>query len=215
MMNLFGRSKPKGKLPEEASVLIRSVFTLDAMRQGIFAPELRKLHRELKDAHFLTQDGVSWSTLRRDINDLINFPEKSERIGRFVSRLPILNVVLLVSFSAIAAAAVLDLYVIRRYPLPVIVLPGIAFMACVSTLRWYYEESVRGFFERVKPKADRIRRVNDLLIVKLVGVLQKERYPFEKCIFALYNADYQNIVVKSKPKIYRGYYEVYPKPSNK
>jgi hypothetical protein len=214
-MNLFRRPKPKGKLPEEASVLIRSVFTLDAMRQGIFAPELRKLHRELKDARFLSAEGVSWSSLRRDINELINFPEKSERIGRFVSRLPILNVLLLVSFAVIATAAVLDLYVLRRYPLTVIVLPGIAFMAGVSTLRWYYEEMVRGFFETAKPKADKIRRVNNLLIAKLVSVLREGKYPFEKCTFALYNADYQNIVIKSKPRIYRGYYEVYPKSPDK
>jgi hypothetical protein len=214
-MNIFGRPKPKGKLPEDASTLIRAVFTLDALRVGIFAPELRKLHQSLRETHFLSTEGVSWSAIRREINELINFPEKSDRTTRYVRRLPFLNILLLVGFGATAASAIVDLYVIRQFPLYTVILPGLVFMSAVSTVRWYYEDFVRSYFENTKPRAERIRRLNNQIIEKLIFILQKAEYPLDDCTFALYNADYQNIGIKSKPKIYRGYYEVYPKSLNK
>ncbi len=211
-MNPFGRRKPKGKLPEDASTLIRAVFTLDALRVGIFAPELRKLRQNLRETHFLSTEDISWSAIRREVNELINFPEKSDKTTRYVRRLPLLNILLLIGFGATAALAVLDLYIIRRFPLYVVILPGVVFMSSVSTIRWYYEEFLRSHFETTKPRAEKIRGFNNQIIDKLIFILQKAKYPIEDCVFALYNADYQNIVIKSKPKFYRGYYEVFPKP---
>lgn len=213
-MNPFGKPKPKGKIPEEAGILMRAVFTLDALRVGLFPPELRNLRRELKDAHVLASEGMSWSALRRDINDLINFPEKSEKIANRVTRLPTLSILLIIGFAATAAGAVLDLYVLPVHlPLAVIVIPGLVYMSAISTIRWHYEESVRSYYETSKPKADKIRKINNQLIGRLIVVLQKAKYPLRECYFALYNSDYQNIYVKSKPKIYRGWYEVYPSPA--
>lgn len=207
-LGAFGRSKSNDKMPDEASTLVRAVFTLDALRVGVFAPELRNLHRSLRDTHFLSTEGIGWSAIRREINEVAKFPEKSERIGRYVRRLPILNVVLIVAFSLTAVAAALDLYVIRRYPLDVVILPSLAFMATVSTFRWYYEESIRTYFEKNRPRAERIRKINNQLITKLIAVLEKAKYPLDDCEFALYNADYQNIIIKKKPRLYKGYYEV-------
>jgi hypothetical protein len=82
----------------------------------------------------------------------------------------------------------------------------------ISLLRWHYEESIRNFFEKNQPKAEKIRRINNFLIGRMIAILLKEKYPLKDCTFALYHSDYQNIVVKSKPKIFRGYYEVYPRP---
>jgi hypothetical protein len=212
-MNPFGRPKPKGKVPEEAGILMRAIFTLDALRVGLFAPELRNLRRELKDSHVLAGEGMSWSALRRDINDLISFPEKSDKIAKRVSTLPILSILLMVGFAATGVGAVLDLYVFRLYPLSMIVIPGLIFMCGVSTVRWHYEESIRSYYEKEKPKSDRIRKINNQLIGRLVLVLQRAKYPLKDCYFALYNADYENIQVKSKPKLYRGYYHVYPGPT--
>ena len=212
-MNPFGRRKPKGKVPEEASVLIRAIFTLDALRVGLFPPELRHLRQELKDAHVLAGEGMNWSAVRRDINDLINFPEKSEKIAKRVSALPILSILLMIGFGATGGVAILDLYVLRLYPLSWVVIPGLVFMSAVSTVRWHYEESIRSYYEREKPKRDRIRRINNVLVERLVLVLQKAKYPLKDCYFTLYNADYENIQVKSKPKLYRGYYYVYPGPT--
>jgi hypothetical protein len=209
-LGVFGRSKPNNKMPDEASTLVKAVFTLDALRVGVFAPELRNLHRNLRDTHFLSTEGISWSAIRREINEVANFPEKSERIARYVRRLPILNVVLIIAFSMTAVAAALDLYVIRRYALGVVILPSLAFMATVSTLRWHYEESVRTYFEKTRPRAERIRKINNQLIAKLIAVLQKAKFPLDECEFALYNADYQNIIIKKKPRLYKGYYEVSP-----
>ncbi len=212
-MNPFGRPKPKGKVPEEASVLVRTVFTLDALRLGVFSPELRNLRRELKEFHVLSSEGMSWSALRRDINDLINFPETSEKIAKFAGRLSILSVLLIVGFAATGIAVVLDLYVFRRLALYVVVVPGMIFMSAVSTLRWHYEESIRSYYETSKPKSEKIKRINNQLIARMILVLQKAKYPLKECTFALYNADYQNLAIKSKPKLYRGYYEVYPNPA--
>ncbi len=209
-MTIFGRRKAKNKFPDDASLLIRAVFTLDSLRVGIFAPELRNLHRSLRDTHFLSTEDVSWSAIRREINELINFPEKSERIARYVRRLPILNVALLAAFGVTGAAAVLDIYVIRRFPLYVVIFPSLAFMATLSTFRWYYEESLRTYYERTRPRAERIRKINNQLITKLIAVLQKAKYPLDECQFALFNADYQNLSIKKRPRLYRGYYEVYP-----
>jgi len=157
---------------------------------------------------------MSWSSLRREINELLNFPEKSERTANFARRLPILTVLLMVGFAATGIGVALDLYAFHfSYPLYVIVVPGMVFMSAVSTVRWHYEESIRGYYETSKPKADKIRRINNQLIGRMIRVLQNAGYPLEECSFALYNADYQNISVKRKPKIYRGYYEVYPNPS--
>jgi len=215
-MNPFGRPKPKGKIPEEAHVLIRAVFTLDALRVGLFPPELRNLRKELKESRLLSGEGMSWSSLRREINELINFPEKSERTANFARRLPILSILLIIGFAVTGIGVVLDLYIFHYgYPLYVIVVPGMVYMSAVSTVRWHYEESIRGYYETSKPKADKIRRINNQLIGRMILVLQKERYPLKDCSFALYNADYQNISVKSKPKFYRGYYEVYPNPGGK
>jgi hypothetical protein len=212
-MNPFGRPKPKGKLPEEAHILVRAVFTLDALRVGLFPPELRNLHKELKDSRILSGEGMSWSSLRREINELINFPGKSERTANFARRLPILSILLIAGFAATGIGVVLDLYIFHwDYPLYVIVVPGMVFLSAVSTVRWHYEESIRGFYETSKPKADRIRRINNQLIGRMILVLQNANYPLKDCSFALYNADYQNIYVKAKPKFYRGYYEVYPSP---
>jgi hypothetical protein len=213
-MNLFGRPKPKGKVPEEAGILMRAVFTLDALRVGLFPPELRNLRRELTDSHVLAGEGMSWSGLRRDINDLINFPGKSEKIAKRVTTLPTLSILLIFGFGITGIGAVLDLYVFRgNPPLYVVVLPGIFFMGTISTIRWHYEESIRSYYETSKPKADKIRRINNQLIARLCVVLQKANYPPKDCYFALYNADYQNIQIKSKPKIYRGWYEVHPNPA--
>jgi hypothetical protein len=212
-LNFLRHSKTKSKLPENASTLIRTIFTLDAMRIGIFAPELRHLHNSLRETHSLSTGGVSWSALRRDINDLLSFPEKSEKITRYVRALPILNLLLLTCFAAIAGFAALDLYVLRRYPLYLVILPGLVVMCGVSTLRWYFEESIRSFFEKNRPKEDKIKRINNLLIARLIVELRNGNYPPEECTFALYHADYQNIMIKSKPKIYRGYYNVCPKAS--
>jgi hypothetical protein len=209
-MNLFGRPKPKGKLPEEASILMRAIFTLDALRVGMFPPELRKLRKELTDSHVLAGEGISWSAMRRDINDIINFPEKSERIAKRASTLPTLSILLMVGFAATGVGAVLDLYVLKRYPLSFVVIPGLIFMSIVSTIRWHYEESIRSFYEKEQPKRDKIKRINNQLIARLVLVLQRTNYPLKDAYFALYNADYANIQVKSKPKLYRGYYLVYP-----
>jgi hypothetical protein len=214
-MNPFGRPKPKGKLPEEAHVLIRAIFTLDALRVGLFPPELRNLHQELKESHLLGNEGMSWSGLRREINDLINFPEKSEKIARFVRRLPILSVLLIIGFALTGIGSVLDLYVFKLYPLFVIVVPGMVYMGAVSTIRWHYEESIRQYYERSKPKADKIRRINNQLISRLILILQKAQYPLRDCTFALYNSNYDRLAIKSKPKFYRGYYEVYPDPTAK
>jgi hypothetical protein len=215
-MNPFGRPKPKGKVPEEAGILMRAVFTLDALRIGQFAPELRNLRRELTDSHVLTGEGMSWSSLRRDINDLINFPGKSEEIGKRVSRLPILTMLLFIGFGVTGVAAVVNIYVLRwAYPLSEVVIPGLIYMSAISTLRWHYEESIRSYYETSKPKAEKIKRINNQLIGRLITVLQKAKYPLNDCYFALYNADYQNIHIKSKPKLYRGWYEVYPNPSVK
>ena len=215
IMNPFGRPRPKGKLPEEAHVLIRAVFTLDALRVGLFPPELRKLRKELKDSHILAGEGMSWSSLRREINGLINFPEKSDRTASFARRLPILTILLFIGFAATGIGAVLDLYVFPKYPLSVIVVPGMVFLSVVSTVRWHYEESIRGFYETSKPRADKIRRINNQLIDRMILVLQRASYPLKDCSFALYNGDYQNISIKSRPRIYRGYYEVYPSPAAK
>jgi len=209
-MNPFGRPKPKGKLPEEASILIRAIFTLDALRVGLFPPELRNLRKELKDSHVLAGEGMSWSAMRRDINDLINFPEKSEKIAKRASTLPTLSILLMIGFGATGIGAVMDLYVLKRYPLSFVVIPGLIFMSIISTVRWHYEESIRSYYEKEQPKRDRIKRINNQLIARLVLVLQKTKYPPKDCYFALYNADYDNIQVKSKPKLYRGYYLVYP-----
>jgi len=211
-MNPFGKPKPKGKVPEEASILMRAIFTLDALRVGMFAPELRNLRKELRDSHVLSGEGISWSSLRRDINDLINFPEKSEKIASRATRLPTLTILIIVGFAVTGVAAVLDLYVLRAYPLSVVVIPGLIFMSAVSTVRWHYEESIRGYYETSKPKAEKIKRINNQLIGRLLLVLQKAKYPLKDFYFALYNVDYQNIQVKSKPKLYRGWYEVYPAP---
>jgi hypothetical protein len=211
-MNLFGRPKPKGKPPEEASVLVRAVFTLDALRVGLFPPELRHLHKELKDAHILSGEDMSWSGLRREINDLINFPGTSERTANFARRLPILSILLIIGFAATGIGVALDLYVFRRLPLFVVVVPGMVFMIAVSTVRWHYEESIRSYYEKSKPRADKIRRINNQLIGRMILVLQKAKYPLKDCSFALYNSDYQNIVIKRRPRFYRGYYEVYPNP---
>ncbi|HKM76793.1 MAG TPA: hypothetical protein VJZ32_10270 [Candidatus Bathyarchaeia archaeon] len=216
MFTLFGRRpKPKGNIPEDASALLRTVFTLDAMRIGIFAPELRHMHKSLRDTHSLTGDGMSWSAIRRDINDLINYPAKSEKITQYVRRLPILNSLLLVSFVLVGSIAALDFYFFRRIQPSLIIIPGLAVMMSISVLRWHYEESIRSFFEKNKPKADKIRRINNFLIGRLIAVLQKAKYPLEDCTFALYNFDYQNLAVKSKPKIFKGYYEVYPRTQAK
>lgn len=158
---------------------------------------------------------MSWSALRRDINDLINFPEKSERIGNYVRRLPFLSILLIVGFAATGIGVALDLYVFRLYPLSVIVIPGMLYMGGISTLRWHYEESIRGYYETSKPKAEKIRRINNQLIGRLILVLRKSKYPLTDCSFALYNADYQNIQIKNKPRFYRGYYDVYPYPAAK
>ena len=214
-MRLFGHPKPKGKVPEDASSLIRTIFTLDAMRIGIFAPELRHLHRSLQDTNSLTGDGMSWSAIRRDINDLLNYPAKSEKITRYVRRLPILNVILLVSFATLGGLAALDFYVLRSISPNLIILPGLAVMMSISLLRWHYEESIRNFFEKNQPKAEKIRKINNFLLGRLITILLKEKYPLKDCTFAIYNSDYLNLVVKSKPKIFRGYYEVYPKAPGK
>jgi hypothetical protein len=153
---------------------------------------------------------MSWSAMRRDINDLINFPEKSEKIAKRATRLPILSILLMVGFGATGVGAVLDLYVLKRYPLSFVVIPGLVFMSIISTIRWHYEESIRSYYEKEQPKRDRIKKINNQLIARLVLVLQKAKYPPKDCYFALYNADYDNIQVKSKPKLYRGYYHVYP-----
>ena len=212
-MNPFGRIKPKGKVPEEASVLIRAIFSLDALRVGMFPPGLRTLRKDLTESHILAGEGISWSALRRDINDLINFPEKSEKIAKRASTLPILTILVMLGFAATAISAIVDLYILpatHRYPLSWAVIPGLVFMCAVSTLRWHYEESIRTFYEKEKPKVDRIRRVNNQLITRLILVLQKAKYPLKECYFALYNSDYDNIQIKSRPKFYRGYYQVYP-----
>ena len=209
-MNPFGRPKPKGNPPEEASVLIRTIFTLDALRVGLFPPELRKLRKELKDSHVLAGEGMSWSAMRRDINDLINFPEKSEKIAKRVSTLPTLSILVMVGFAATGTAAVVDIYFLKRYPLSYVVIPGLIFMSLVSTVRWHYEESIRSYYEKEQPKRERVKRINNQLISRLIFVLEKAKYPLKDCLFALYNADYDNIQVKSKPKLYRGYYNVYP-----
>jgi hypothetical protein len=216
IMNPFGRPKPKGKLPEDAHILIRAVFTLDALRVGLFPPELRNLHKELKESRLLSGEGMSWSSLRREINELINFPEKSERTANFARRLPILSILLIVGFAATGIGVALDIYIFHfSFPLYVIVVPGMVFMSAVSTVRWHYEESIRGLYEKSKPKADKIRRINNQLIGRMILVLQKSGYPLKDCSFGLYNADYQNISVKKQPRFYRGYYEVYPSPGGK
>jgi len=212
-MNPFGRPKPKSKPPEEASVLIRTIFTLDALRVGLFPPELRNLRKELKNSHVLAGEGMSWSAMRRDINDLINFPEKSEKIAKRASTLPTLTILLMIGFAATGTAAVVDLYLLKRYPLSFVVIPGLIFMSIVSTVRWHYEESIRTYYEKEQPKRDRIKRINNQLISRLILVLQKAKYPLKDCYFALYNADYDNIQVKRKPKLYSGYYHVYPGPT--
>lgn len=215
-MNPFGRPKPKGKLPEEAHTLIRAVFTFDALRVGLFPPELRNLHQDLKESRLISGDGMSWSSLRREINQLINFPEKSERTANFARRLPILGILLMVGFAATGIGAALDLYLFHfSYPLYLIVVPGMVFMSAVSTVRWHYEESIRGYYEKSKPKADKIRRINNQLLGKMLVVLQNANYPLKDCSFALYNADYDHISVKKRPRFYRGYYEVYPNPDAK
>jgi hypothetical protein len=212
-MNPFRRPKPKGKLPEDAGILVRTVFTLDALRVGLFPPELRNLRRELTDSGLLAGEGMSWSALRRDINDLINFPEKSEKTANFARRLPILTVLLMVGFAITGLGAFLDLYVFKLYPIYVIVVPGMVYMAAVSTIRWHYEESIRGFYERSKPKMEKIRRTNNQLIARMIVILQRANYPLEDCSFALYNSDYTHIAIKRRPRFYRGYYEVYPSSS--
>jgi hypothetical protein len=119
----------------------------------------------------------------------------------------------MIGFAATGVGAALDLYIFRwGYPLYVIVVPGMIFMSAVSTVRWHYEESIRSFYETSKPRADKIRRINNQLIGRMILVLQKAGYPLKDCSFALYNDDYQNIGVKRQPKFYRGYYEVYPSP---
>ena len=96
-----------------------------------------------------------------------------------------------------------------------IVVPGMVYMGAVSTIRWHYEESIRQYYERSKPKADKIRRINNQLISRLILILQKAQYPLRDCTFALYNSNYDRLAIKSKPKFYRGYYEVYPDPTAK
>ena len=214
-MNPFGRPQPKGKPPEEARVLIRTIFTLDALRVGIFPPELRNLRKELRDSHILAGEGMSWSGLRREINELINFPEKSEKTANYARRLPILTVLLMIGFAVTGIGVVLDLYVFKLYPLYVIVVPGMVYMSAVSTVRWHYEESIRGFYERTKPRSDKIRKINNQLIARLILVLQKAKYPMKDCTFALYNSDYEGLMIKGKPRFYRGYYEVYPNLTTK
>ena len=209
-MNPFARPKPKGKLPEDARVLIRTVFTLDALRVGLFPPELRNLRKELKDSRLLAGEGMSWSGLRREINDMINFPAKSERIATYARSLPILTVLLFIGFAATGIGAFLVLYAFKQYPLYMVVVPGMVYMASVSTVRWHFEESIRGFYERSNPRADKIKRINNQLISRMTIILQKANYPLRDCTFALYHDDYAGITIKSRPKFYRGYYEVYP-----
>jgi len=209
-LNPFSRPRPKGKLPEEAHVLIRTVFTLDALRVGLFPPELRNLRRELKESRILAGEGISWSGLRREINELINFPEKSEKTANYARRLPILTLLLMVGFAVTGIGVVIDLYLFKLYPLYVIVVPAMVYMSVVSTVRWHYEESIRGFYEKAKPRSDKIRRINNQLIARLIQVLQKAKYPMTDCTFALYNSDYEGLAIKKRPRFYRGYYEVYP-----
>ena len=213
-MNPFGRPKPKGKIPEEAHVLIRAVFTLDALRVGLFPPELRNLRKEMKESHVLSNEGMSWSGIRREINDLINFPEKTEKTANFARRLPILTVLLMIGFALTGIGAVLDLYVYKLYPLFVIVVPGMVYMGIISTIRWHYEESIRDLYQRSKPKTEKITRINNQLLARMTLILQKANYPLEDCSFALYHTDYVGITVKRKPRFYRGYYEVYPIANN-
>jgi hypothetical protein len=214
-MNPFGRPQPKGKPPDEARVLIRSIFTLDALRVGLFPPELRNLRKELKESRILASEGISWSGLRREINELINFPEKSEATANYARRLPILTLLLMIGFAVTGIGVVVDLYVFKLYPLYVIVVPAMVYMSAVSTIRWHYEESIRGFYEKAKPRSDKIRRINNQLIARLIQVLQKTKYPLEDCTFALYNSDYDGLAIKKRPKFYRGYYEVYPNQTSK
>ncbi len=124
--------------------------------------------------------------------------------------LPAINILLLIGFVITGASAALDIYILRRFPLYVFVFPPLAFMFILSLIRWYSEESIRTYYERNKSRSEKIRRINNQVIKGMLPVLQKAKYPPEKCKFTLYNADYENITIKKKPRLYRGYYEVYP-----
>jgi hypothetical protein len=205
---LFGRKKKK--FPEEADTLIKALFALDGLRVGVLRPELKDVHKNLKNLHFLSQEDVSWSYVRREINKVIDSPARSTEATRIIHVLPFLTVAVVVGVIGMIIMAFAALYIIKSLFLFRMLVIPLAVTAAVSGVRWYLDEKLREYFEKNVQRTEKIRNVNQLIINNVIKILKAKGFPLERCQFVLYNTDYANIKVKKNPTIYREAYLAMP-----
>jgi hypothetical protein len=205
---LFGRKKKK--FPKEADTLVKGLFALDALRVGVFRPELRDVHKNLKSLHFLSEEDLSWSHVRREVNKVIDSPARSAEASRILQALPFLTIVVVACIIGMISMAFMAIYVVKSPTLFRMLIYPLAATAVISGIRWYLDERLREYFEGNVQKTEKIKNVNQVIINRIIKVLKAEDFPLEKCQFVLYNIDYANIKVKKNPSILREAYLAMP-----
>jgi hypothetical protein len=206
---LFGRKKKK-KFPKEADTLVKALFALDALRVGVFRSELRDVRKNLRNLHFLSEEDVSWSHVRREVNKVIDSPARSAEALRTLQALPILTLVVVACIIGMIFMAFMAIYVVKSITLFRMLIYPLVAAAIVSGIRWYLDEKLREYFESNVRRTEKIKNVNQLIINRIIKVLKAADFPLEKCQFVLYNVDYTNIKVKKNPSFMREAYLAMP-----
>jgi hypothetical protein len=205
---LFGRKKKK--FPKEADTLVKALFALDALRVGVFRPELRDVHKNLKSLHFLSEEDLSWSHVRREINKVIDSPARSAEASRTLQVLPFLTLVVVACIIGMIFMAFTAIYVVKSIALFRMLVFPLAASAVISGIRWHLDERLREYFEGNVQRTEKIKNVNQVIINRIIKVLKAEDFPLDKCQFVLYNTDYANIKIKKNPSMLREAYLAMP-----
>lgn len=198
------------KIPEEIENYINVICILDAVRVGRFKrlrelqDYIEKLDLEKKVPEF------KWKTLKGDIEFLLSLPGKSSSLRRFTSILPILNMLITLSFLIMIVLATLNTLLpkIITFNLHDVLMTIIFITGGLLVARWYMEEKIKEFYEESQKKKLRLGRINQMIIDKLLNVISEKKISIEKVRLKLFNIDYKGIIVLKKPSFFREHYLV-------